>query len=498
MHATGATAPRDHANTRAGGLPAWLPLAAITLIAAVLRFAALGRQSLWFDEAATWQLTQLPFGEMLSALPDRESNPPLFYVLEWLATRALGDGEAGLRALSAVAGTLVVPVAFAIARRIGGRPAGLATAALVAVNPLLIWFSQEARNYQLVVLLSAVSLLLFLRALEDDRPRLIAWWALVSALALCTHYFAAFALAPQAAWLLWRHPRRGAVTAAIAALALTGAALLPLLLTQSDNPYDIAGQSLAIRFLQLPKQFLIGYRGPLGLPLGLLGGALCALALALLLRRERDRDRALPVAVVAAGALLLPLLAAVVGADYVNARNLLPALVPLLALLGAGFVAGRTRAGVAGLGVLCAASVAIAIAVAVNGSYQRDDWKGLAAAIGSTREPRALVVSPANGEAVLRYYLGPLPAFPAQGERVAEVDVVSVAVAPRPGDERILPGPTAPDYGPGLGAPREVRGDGWVMLRFRPASPQTVEPLPLTAVRFSLDLPAVLLQPAGR
>src|SRR6185503_13050065 len=110
-----------------------------------------------------------------------------------------------------------------------------------------------------------------------DDPRrgpLLAWWALVAALALATHYFAAFVLAPQAAWLLWRHPRRRAATAAVAALAAAGLALLPLLLAQAGNPYDIAGTSLALRLVQVPKQFLLGYRGPLAAPLGLLGALL--------------------------------------------------------------------------------------------------------------------------------------------------------------------------------------------------------------------------------
>ena len=407
------TAREPDAPTPARGgasVTPWLALGAIVVLAAVLRFATLRTQSIWFDEAATWDLVRRPFGEMLGRIPDGESNPPLFYVLEWGWTRVFGDGEAGLRSLSALAGLLMVPVAYAIARRAasGVARAGLAAAALVAVNPLLVWFSQEARSYALATLLAAVALLLSLHALDDRRGRWLAGWAVVAALALATHYFTAFVLAPQALWLLWRHPHRRGATAAVAALTAAGLALLPLLLAQAGNPYDIAGTSIALRLVQVPKQFLLGYRGPLALPLGLLEALLVAGGGWLLLRRTpRDaRDRALLLAGIGAVGVALPLLAALVGADYVNTRNLLPALIPLLAALAVGYGASsvpRTGAGL--LVALCGLSLAIVVAVASDSQYQRQDWKGLAHALDRTDATRALVVSPANGELALRYYL---------------------------------------------------------------------------------------------
>src|SRR5204863_36231 len=83
--------------------------------------------------------------------------------------------------------------------------AALIVAALFAVNPYFVWYSQEARAYALLVLLCTLSLLFFLRAERDGRD---TWkWAVTSALALCTHYFAALLLVPEAAWLLWRLDR---------------------------------------------------------------------------------------------------------------------------------------------------------------------------------------------------------------------------------------------------------------------------------------------------
>jgi hypothetical protein len=503
------TAGQPLAPTRAGDadLPRtpWVALGALVVLAAALRFATLGTQSIWFDEAATWDLVRLPFGEMLSRVAHHESSPPLYYVLTWLWTHVAGTRAAGLRSLSAVAGTLTVPVAYAIGAELAGarrRRAGLAVAALVAVNPLLAWFSQEARAYALVVLLSALSLLLFLRCLDDERPRLLAVWALVSALALATHYFAAFVLAPQAAWLVWRHPQRRAACAAVGALAAVGVALLPLLLSQRGNPYDIAGSSLAVRLVQVPKQFLLGYRGPLALTLGLVGAALVAGGAWLLARRtgQQARDRALGVAAIGAIGIALPLAAALAGADYLNARNVLPALVPLLAALGVGYGATRsTRTGVALLAGVCAISIAIVVAVAVDRSYQRPNWAGLATALGRADHARAIVISASGGDPPLRYYRGALRPFPRAGLAVREVDVVAVAGSEHPGAAPRLPEQVGFTVGvPGFGPPQRVATRGYEILRLRAPKPIRATPGQLATLRFSTRSPAVDVLPAGR
>src|SRR5213078_1747237 len=116
------------------------------------------------------------------ALPGSESTPPLYYILAWLWTRVFGLDEAGLRSLSALAGTLTIPVAYFIAARLASVRAGIAAAALVAVNPLLWWYSQEARSYALVVLLTVAATAAFAGFVRDRRG---AWtWAVASVLAL--------------------------------------------------------------------------------------------------------------------------------------------------------------------------------------------------------------------------------------------------------------------------------------------------------------------------
>ena len=73
----------------------------------------------------------------------------------------------------------------------------------------MVWYSQEARAYELYALLGALSLLCFLRAYRLPRAGSLALWSLSSVLALLTHYFAVFLLGPEALLLLAGSGRRG-------------------------------------------------------------------------------------------------------------------------------------------------------------------------------------------------------------------------------------------------------------------------------------------------
>ena len=205
------------------------------------------------------------FGHMLHEVKTSESNPPLYYVLAWGWARAFGRDEWGIRSLSALFGTLTVALGYPIGRQLASRRVGLILAGLLAFNPMLIWYSQEARSYSLLVFFGALSFLFFLRALDSGgRPRELALWALASALALGSHYFAFFAVGIEAVWLAvaLRH-RWKAVLPALAAVGAAGAALLPLIAAQT-NPNHIGWieeSALGERFFQTGVSFLIGETG---------------------------------------------------------------------------------------------------------------------------------------------------------------------------------------------------------------------------------------------
>jgi mannosyltransferase len=427
-----------------------LILLVLVVAGAAVRFATLATQSFWIDEGYTVHLLRGSLGHMVHGIPRTEETPPLYYVLAWLWTRPFGTGEAGVRSLSALCGTAAIPVAYLLGRRLLSERAGLATAALAAVNPLLVWYSQEARTYALFVLLSGLSILLFLRAREESSGRALGLWATVSALALASHYFAIFVVVPEAAWLLLRAraPARRAAAWAVAAVGIVGAALLPLAIHQSGNEGArfIHGTSIVSRLGQVPKQFLAGYALPSQAVFTAGAAALAAGALLLLFMRADERARrgaaiACVFVLLAAG---VPLIVALAGADYLITRNVIAGWLPLGVVLAAGFGAARApRAGTALAALLCALSLAAVIEVDAHPAFQRDDWRGAARALGPARVTRALVVSPLNGLIPLGLYAPGLHRFPAGGlVQVTEIDLLGVAVR-RAGETPRPPRPVA-------------------------------------------------------
>src|SRR6202012_614398 len=131
---------------------------------------------------------------------------------------------------------------------------------------MLIWYSQEARSYALLVFFGALSFLFFLRALDSrGRPRELARWAVASALARGSHYFAFFSVGIEAVWLAvaLRH-RWKAVLPALVAVGAAGASLLPLIAAQT-NPNHIGWieeSPLGARFYETGVSFLLGATRP--------------------------------------------------------------------------------------------------------------------------------------------------------------------------------------------------------------------------------------------
>jgi len=158
----------------------------VSVLGGVLRFSELGSQSYWFDESVTAGLLDSSLSDVFSSLSESESTPPLYYVMAWVWTQVFGAGEAGLRSLSALAGVGVIPLVWACGRELLSSRAGLAAAALVAINPMLIWYSQEARAYSLLTLLVAASFWFFLRARRAPTINWLLAWAVASALAVAT------------------------------------------------------------------------------------------------------------------------------------------------------------------------------------------------------------------------------------------------------------------------------------------------------------------------
>jgi mannosyltransferase len=470
----------------------WWPLAALVVLAAALRLSTLDLQSFWYDEAYVPVHTLHPsLMATLRSVEHRENTPPLWYVLIWAWSRIFGTGMIALRLPSALAGIATVAVAWGIGQQLAGRRAAIATAALVATNPLLVWYSQEARAYGLFVFIAALAMWCWLRADADPTPGRLTAFAASGAAALATHYFAVFLLAPMCLWLL--RPRRiaGSEKAAVArrvlpshealwalaAIVLVGAALVPLALTQGGHGTQwIGAWALASRLETIPQYYLTGYSGaPLGHGLELLVALEILAAVGHGLWRmltPRESEGALLALGVAACGVLIPVAMAFAGADYLAPRNVVAAMVPLtagIAVIAAALRTGRT--GLALVGLIAVTFTALSIDVDLSPRLQRGDWRGLAQAIrqaspGGRRHGAVAITTVELGAAPLEYYLPPL-ANVRQGATVTVSEIDETGYAPlRPeAGEPPAPGFHRVQY-------RNVKG--MILYRFRSATPRTV------------------------
>jgi hypothetical protein len=201
------------------------------------------------------------------------------------------------------------------------------------------------------------------------------------------------------------------------------------------------------------------------------------------------RTYALSRTAIAAGLALavtiIPAVLALAGVDLFAARNVVPGLVPVAALVAAGGVV--TRPGTAALAILTALSVAVVITGATDPQLQRADWRGLSHAIDSEDQLRALVMTPGKDPGPFSVYLSSARPLPASGAHVAEVDVAAVATQgtfssghakpPRPGARLVSPA--------GFRLVERRTAESFTLLRFATRHPRRVWPFELA--RLELD-----------
>jgi 4-amino-4-deoxy-L-arabinose transferase-like glycosyltransferase len=495
----------------------------IFLAGAVLRFSTLSLQSYWIDEALTGWEVRRSLGGLIGGLPGIEASPPLYFVSAWLWVQLFGAGDAALRALSAVAGVAVIPVAYLAARELLSVRAGLLAAALAACNPGLVWYSQEARPYALAILLSGLAFLFFLRALAHGPPGERRWdmrlWAGSSVLAMATHYFAWFPVAVEAAWL-WAAAGRGArrlpaanLLRTEAAVACAGILLVPLAVYQRTTGGGadlgaIADESFFKRLRDAGSEAVLGAARPDYLPVVRAVEAILVVTLALvLLRGTRAQRRALRLSLgVAGAAIVIPTVLDVFGARYINERNLLPALVPLLVGIAIALSTARPRwLGPALAGALCALSLLVWWKIASDRSVQREDWRAAARALASPARDRVIVIAPdlQNPAPVPRLvtlearYAPHVHPLSRRGATVAEIDVLDVRGAPGGAPSPCTEAPP-PRPAPGFHLMGHTGNCNYDLFRFVADHPVQVTATQLNGEQLLAGGTTVAFQAAGR
>lgn len=362
-------------------------LAAIVLLAALLRLPTLDAQSLWSDETATWFQSSGSFLDIF-ARTARDNYPPLYNILAWLSTRLFGDAGWTLRLPAALIGVAGVAMIYPVAVRLGGRSAGLLAALMLCLSGWHVWYSQEARTYTLLSA-AAIAHAWALLALLQSRRWPAAVLAVLSGLALVyTHPFGLLtwiALGAGAAWMLvaardWAGLGRLAAISLLIALGFLPWAFVLLRRVEriADKGFWIADISVesVVAAVQLNTNAL-------ALP------AILAACLPLL-RRTRPVPAARPATPLLLAWTILPLAIAIAVSllfePILYPRYLIGSLPGLMILASLG-LASCLRGPV---GLLAAAGGVALLSVPglLNpGAADRSDWRGAVAYVERTMSP---------------------------------------------------------------------------------------------------------------
>lgn len=146
----------------------------IVIIGLVLRLMSLN-QSFWLDEATeALAVTNYDLRSLLTKYSLGDFHPPLYHAIMYWWTRFVPLNEVLFRLPSVFFGLASIVLTFLIGQKLFNKKIGLLGALLLAVSPLHIYYSQEARMYSLAVFTSLLSIYFWLKAIKENQK--LSWF----------------------------------------------------------------------------------------------------------------------------------------------------------------------------------------------------------------------------------------------------------------------------------------------------------------------------------
>ncbi|HST03280.1 MAG TPA: glycosyltransferase family 39 protein [Chloroflexia bacterium] len=414
----------DRALNKLGGpdRAAWV----VFLLGAAIRIYNFTGMGLWIDEGSSILFMHQSWTQVLGLHGAYDSHPPLYWATAKLFSLVLPDLVAG-RIVSVITGILTIPVVYYLARRVAGTQVALAAALALAVSPLHLWYSQEARMYVPSLLFVALSYLALVEYYYEPRRKWAIWYGVAVLLAMYFSYSSLYGLVPQAllfAVLIWKQKRRSLPL--FVALGLAIVAYLPwvpqwLMSIQDADPFrvtylgveprkvafqmmEISGLAERGFFLSQPQlpwesaRFL--YR------IFVAGAGLAGLVgtVVLFVRSKLGLSLAL---VVWLGTVVTAIVLSIVSPGFAS-RTTLYALVGWVILAGAATVRGKLPLWVNAIGWIGYATMICFSLVSIQqiyGAAFKQDWQSMATDVAAVapRHDQFLIVRDVD-ETIIDYY----------------------------------------------------------------------------------------------
>jgi mannosyltransferase len=202
-----------------------LLLLLILALGSFLRIYDLGAESIWLDEA--WSIQESAMS--IQGIAQNSNQPPLYFLILNFWINLFGTSEVALRSLSAIFGIISILFIYQVGSTLFNRRVGLISGLLSAISYYHIYYSQEARGYSLLLLLSLLSYLFFIEILQEDGKWHYPGYFLANLLLGYTHIYGLFIIASQILYfLLFWNKYRAQRVKFITTVAVTIVTLLPL------------------------------------------------------------------------------------------------------------------------------------------------------------------------------------------------------------------------------------------------------------------------------
>lgn len=224
----------------------------LIIVSLLLRLISLN-QSLWLDEAISANVAKnYSYSEIVTKFSPSDFHPPLFYLTLKSWTSIFGFSEIGLRSMSVAFALLTIILVYLYF--------GFWPSLLLSLNPLYLYYSQEARMYSMVTFFVFFAFLAF----RKNKPLI---YYIFTFLSLFTFYGSIFFFASVSLYFLIKKDYKKFI---IYSLAPTIALLFlsPLLIIQYQNSQEmlktVLNWSLVLGPANLKNLILIPIKFTLG------------------------------------------------------------------------------------------------------------------------------------------------------------------------------------------------------------------------------------------
>jgi Predicted membrane protein len=184
-------------------IPSELVLSVILLLGLFLRIYHLGKESIWIDETYSIQLADLSFLK-IAAETSQDVHTPLYYIILHYWVILFGNSEFSIRFPSVVFGLLAIFMIYKVGSLLFDKEVGILSSLVLALSVFHIHYSQDARMYSLMTLLTLLSFYFFIELLRKRNLLVLIGYILSSALLIYTHYFGIFIIIAQNIYVLTR------------------------------------------------------------------------------------------------------------------------------------------------------------------------------------------------------------------------------------------------------------------------------------------------------